>query len=133
MRLEMRRPRPVSLAAAFIAAAAVTLAAQDGFKLKSKVELVNVTATVSDDAGRFVSGLRQTDFTVYEDNEKQEIKFFSAERVPVSLGILLDSSGSMTPDKMESARAAINRFTQDLLEPEDELFLMSFSRSSHLL
>src|SRR6478672_7777827 len=117
MRLEMRRPRPAFLAAA-ITAAAVTLAAQDGFKLKSKVELVNVTATVSDDAGRFVSGLHQDDFTVYEDNEKQEIKFFSAERVPVSLGILLDSSGSMTPDKMDAARAAINRFAQDLLEPE---------------
>jgi len=127
------RPRPVFLSAAFIAAAAVTLAAQDGFKLKSKVELVNVTATVSDDSGRFISGLNQNDFTVYEDNEKQEIKFFSAERVPVSLGILLDSSGSMTPDKMESARAAINRFTQELLEPEDELFLMTFAKSAHLL
>src|SRR6188768_644376 len=127
------RPRPLYAAAAFIAAAAVSLTAQDGFKLKSKVELVNVTATVSDDSGRFIPGLRQTDFTIYEDNEKQEIKFFSADRVPVSLGILLDSSGSMTPDKMEAARAAINRFTQDLLEPEDELFLMTFSRSSHLL
>src|SRR3954451_6757058 len=133
MRLAMTRPGPGLLAAAFVAAAAATLVAQDGFKLKSKVELVNVTATVSDDSGRFVSGLSQGDFTIYEDNEKQEIKFFSADRVPVSLGILLDSSGSMTPDKMDAARAAINRFTQDLLDPDDELFLMSFSRSSHLL
>jgi Ca-activated chloride channel family protein len=129
----MRRPRPAFLAAAFVAVAAISLAAQDGFKLKSKVELVNVTATVSDDAGRFVPGLRQSDFTIYEDNEKQEIKFFSADRVPVSLGILLDTSGSMTPDKMDAARAAINRFAQDLLEPEDELFLMTFSRASHLV
>jgi len=133
MRLAMTRPRPVFLAAAFIAAAAVSLAAQDGFKLKSKVELINVTATVSDESGRFVPNLRQTDFTVYEDNEKQDVTFFSADRVPVSLGILLDSSGSMTPDKMDAARAAINRFTRDLLDPDDELFLMSFSRSSHLL
>src|SRR3954471_8181995 len=133
MRLDMTRPRPVCLAAAFIAAAAVSLAAQDGFKLKSKVELINVTATVSDESGRFVPNLRQTDFTVYEDNEKQDVTFFSADRVPVSLGILLDSSGSMTPDKMDAARAAINRFTRDLLDPDDELFLMSFSRSSHLL
>jgi len=133
MWLTMTRPGPGLLAAAFVAAAAATLVAQDGFKLKSKVELVNVTATVSDDSGRFVSGLSQGDFTIYEDNEKQEIKFFSADRVPVSLGILLDTSGSMTPDKMDYARAAINRFTQELLEPEDELFLMTFSRSSHLL
>jgi Ca-activated chloride channel homolog len=129
----MSRPRPALLVATLVAVAAVSLAAQDGFKLKSKVELVNVTATVSDEGGHFVPGLHQGDFTIYEDNEKQDIKFFSADRVPVSLGILLDSSGSMTPDKMESARAAINRFTQELLEPEDELFLMSFSRSSHLL
>jgi len=129
----MRRPRPVLVAVAIVAAAAVSLAAQDGFKLKSKVELVNVTATVSDDSGRFVPGLHQDDFTIYEDNEKQEIKFFSADRVPVSLGILLDTSGSMTPDKMDAARAAINRFAQDLLDPQDELFLMTFSRSSHLV
>ena len=60
----MTHPRPAFLAAAFIAAAAVSLAAQDGFKLKSKVELINVTATVSDDSGRFVAGLHQNDFTV---------------------------------------------------------------------
>src|SRR3954467_11076371 len=101
MRLAMTRPRPVFLAAALIAAAAVSLTAQDGFKLKSKVELVNVTATVSDEDGRFVPGLHEGDFTIYEDNEKQEIKFFSAERVPVSLGILLDSSLHKTPDHME--------------------------------
>jgi Ca-activated chloride channel family protein len=129
----MNRPRPVFIAAAFVAFAAVSLVAQDGFKLKSKVELVNVTATVSDVSGRFVPGLHQSDFTIYEDNEKQDIKFFSADRVPVSLGILLDTSGSMTPDKMDAARAAINRFAQDLLEPEDELFLMTFARSAHLV
>jgi Ca-activated chloride channel family protein len=123
----------VLIAAAVIAVATVSLAAQDGFRLKSTVELVNVTATVSDRDGRFVPGLRQDDFTIYEDNEKQEIKFFSAERVPVSLGILLDTSGSMTPDKMDAARSAINRFAQDLLEPEDELFLMTFSRTAHLI
>ena len=129
----MRSPGRVLVAAAFVAAAAVSLGAQDRFKLKSRVELINVTATVSDDSGRFVSGLRQADFTIYEDNERQEITHFSAERVPVSLGILLDVSGSMSPDKMESARAAINRFTQQLLEPEDELFLMAFSNAPDLL
>jgi Ca-activated chloride channel family protein len=124
----MRAP----IIAAFLAATVVTLGAQDGFRLKSRVELINVTATVSDDSGRFVSGLRQSDFTIYEDNEKQEITHFSADRVPVSLGILLDVSGSMSPDKMESARAAINRFTQELLDPGDELFLMTFSRAADL-
>ena len=129
----MKSPSRFLVAVTCIAGAVASLSAQDGFKLKSRVELINVTATVSDDSGRFVSGLKQNDFTIYEDNEKQEITHFNSERVPVSLGILLDVSGSMTPDKMESARAAINRFTQDLLEPQDELFFMVFSRTSHLM
>jgi Ca-activated chloride channel homolog len=129
----MRSPGRALVAAALVTAAVASLGAQDGFKLKSRVELINVTATVSDDSGRFVSGLRQGDFTIYEDNEKQEITHFSADRVPVSLGILLDVSGSMSPDKMDAARAAINRFTQQLLEPEDELFLMAFANSPDLL
>ena len=50
-----------------VTAAAVSVSAQDGFRFRSGVELVNVTATVTDDSGRFVSGLRKEDFTVYED------------------------------------------------------------------
>jgi Ca-activated chloride channel homolog len=129
----MRSPGRVLVVVALVAAAVASLGAQEGFRLKSRVELINVTATVSDDSGRFVSGLRQGDFTIYEDNEKQEITHFSAERVPVSLGILVDVSGSMSPEKMEAARAAINRFTQQLLEPADELFLMAFSNSPDLV
>jgi Ca-activated chloride channel family protein len=128
----MRSPSRALVIVALVAFAAISVSAQDGFRVKSRVDLVNVTATVSDDDGRFVSGLRKEDFTVYEDNEKQEISLFSADRVPVSLGILLDVSGSMTPDKMTSARAAIQRFTQDLLQPDDELFLMDFAAAAHL-
>ena len=129
----MRSPGRAFIVVALLASSVLSIEAQEGFRLKSRVELINVTATVSDDAGRFVSGLRQSDFTIYEDNEKQEISHFSAERVPVSLGILLDVSGSMSPDKMDAARAAINRFAQQLLEPEDELFLMAFSNTADLL
>jgi Ca-activated chloride channel homolog len=129
----MRSPGRALVVGAFLASTTFSIEAQEGFKLKSRVELINVTATVSDDSGRFVSGLRQSDFTIYEDNEKQEISHFSADRVPVSLGILLDVSGSMSPDKMDAARAAINRFAQQLLEPEDELFLMAFSNTADLL
>src|SRR5712691_9430381 len=74
---------------------------QDGaFRFKSGVELVNVTATVSDSSGRFVSGLRKEDFVVYEDDQPVELTHFSAERVPVSLGIALDTSGSMKGEKI---------------------------------
>ena len=107
--------------------AAVTLSAQDSFRFRSGVELINVTATVTDDNGRFVSALTKGDFTLYEDGKEQEITHFSSERVPVSLGILLDASGSMTPDKMSAARAAIDRFIFNLLGPEDELFFVEFA------
>ena len=105
----------------------------EGFRFKSGVELVNVTATVSDQDGHFVSGLTKDDFTVYEDGQRQEITNFSNERVPVSLGILLDTSGSMTPDKMSAARSAIDRFIYDLLGKDDELFFMQFASVPDLL
>ena len=117
---------------AAVAVAAVTVSAQDGFRFRSGVELINVTATVTDDTGRFVSSLQKGDFTLYEDGKQQEITHFSNERVPVSLGILLDASGSMTPDKMAAARAAIDRFIFDLLGPEDELFFVEFANVPRL-
>ena len=103
------------------------------FRFRSGVELINVTATVQDGAGRFVPGLRQDDFLVYEDGQPQTITHFSAERVPVSLGIVLDTSGSMVGDKIQSARRALDRFLYDLLDPEDEIFLYQFSDQPVLL
>jgi Ca-activated chloride channel family protein len=127
----------VSLVAAAVAVAGAQGSSQaqgdDGFRFKSGVELVNVTATVSDDTGRFVSGLTKDDFSVYDDGQPQEITQFSNERVPVSLGILLDTSGSMTPEKMSSARNAIDRFIYDLLGKDDELFFMQFASVPDLM
>jgi Ca-activated chloride channel family protein len=106
---------------------------QDGFTFKSGVELINVTATVTDRDGRFVSGLQKEDFTVLEEGRPQDVTHFSNERVPVSLGILLDASGSMTADKMSSARSAIDRFVYDLLDKDDELFFMQFANRPDLI
>ena len=79
---------------------------EDGaFRFKSGVELINVTTTVSDASGRFVSGLQKEDFAVYEDGQPVELTHFSAERVPVSLGIVLDTSGSMAGTKMREAQS----------------------------
>ena len=126
----------LAILAALVAAAVAMVGAQaqdDAFKFKSGVELVNVTATVSDDNGHFVTGLTKDDFTVSEDGQPQEIAQFSNERVPVSLGILLDTSGSMTPEKMSAARNAIDRFIYDLLGKDDELFFMQFASVPDLL
>jgi Ca-activated chloride channel family protein len=117
-----------------VSAAAVSVTAQssDGFRFRSGVELVNVTATVTDDSGRFVSGLRKEDFTVYDDGVRQDVAYFSSDRVPVSLGIVLDASGSMTSERMASAQAAIDRFIYKLLGEDDELFFMEFANAPRL-
>jgi VWFA-related protein len=106
---------------------------QEGFKFKSGVELVNVNVTVTDRTGRFVPGLTQEDFVVYDDSKPQEVTHFSAERVPVSLGIVLDTSGSMAGEKMASAKEALDRFLLDLLAPEDDVFLMRFGATAELV
>jgi len=103
------------------------------FRFRSGVELINVTATVSDRGGRFVGGLRREDFVVYEDDQLVEITQFSAERVPVSLGIALDTSGSMAGDKIHEAQGALDRFVDALLDRDDELFIYRFSNFPTLL
>ena len=129
----MRTHLPVALASAVLVAAAVAgAAAQEGFRFKSGVELINVTATVTDEDGRFVSGLAKEDFLLWDDKEAVEVSHFSNERVPVSLGIVLDTSASMTPDKMGSARGAIERF-MELLGPDDEMFLYRFANITQLV
>src|ERR1700730_16598577 len=82
----------------------------DGFRFKSGVELINVTATVSDSSGPFVPGLRKEALVGYEDDQPQEVTHFSAERVPVSLGITLDTSGSMAGAKINAAQNAAAPF-----------------------
>ena len=135
--------RPIaSIAAAIVVLVHLPLAspasAQDtdtptAFRFRSGVELINVSATVTDRRGHFVTTLDQDDFLVYDDGEPQRITHFSRERVPVSLGIVLDTSGSMEGERMSAARAALDRFLFDLLGPDDEVFLYRFSYEPRLV
>ena len=102
-------------------------------RFRSGIELINVNATVTDAEGRFVRGLGKDDFRIYQDDQPQDITHFSNERVPVSLGILLDTSSSMDDAKMAAARDALNRFLLELLGPEDEVFLYRFDSSPELV
>jgi Ca-activated chloride channel family protein len=106
---------------------------QDGFRFKSGVELINVSATVTDRTGRFASGLRKEDFLVWEDGKPVEVTHFSAERSPVSLGIVVDTSGSMQGEKWSAAVNAIDSFLQQLSDEEDEMFLYRFSAVAELV
>jgi Ca-activated chloride channel family protein len=121
------------LTSAIAASLVVPIAAQDGFRFRSTTELINVTATVTDGTGRFASNLRKEDFVVREDGQRQQISHFSSERVPVSLGLVVDVSGSMSGEKFRAAQSALNRFIYDLLAPEDEVFILSFSDQTDLV
>lgn len=119
------------------AAGAVLLAAPapqgQGFTFRSTTDLINVTVTVTDANGRFVPGLTREDFVVYEDGRPQTVTQFDSDRVPVSLGIALDTSGSMAGAKIQAAQAALNRFLFDLLGKQDEVFLYRFDSRPELV
>jgi VWFA-related protein len=104
-----------------------------GFRFKSGVELINVTATVTDRTGRFYSQLRKEDFLVYEDDKPVEVTHFSAERTPVSLGIVVDTSGSMAGEKWSQAVSSIDRFFRMMNDELDEFFLYRFSANADLV
>ena len=122
-----------ALAVSLHAAAPQERPTGDGFSFRTRVELINVSATVTDEHGRFVPNLREQDFSIYEDGTRQPVQQFDAERVPVSLGIALDTSGSMLGEKMAAARAALNRFLYDLLADQDEVFLYRFDAKPSLV
>jgi VWFA-related protein len=103
------------------------------FRFRTGVELINVNATVTDQSGRFVPGLTKDDFHVYDDEQLVTVSHFNSERVPVSLGIVLDTSGSMDGEKMYAARQALDRFLFQLLNPDDEVFLYRFDNAPELV
>jgi Ca-activated chloride channel homolog len=96
---------------------------------RSRIIAIPVTVTVTDGQGRLITGLTRDDFEVYEDGRREPITQFTGQRVPVSLGILLDASDSMRGEAIVDARGALDRFVGDLLEPEDEAFVATFNHS----
>lgn len=95
-------------------------------------DLVTLTVTVTDNYGRYVSGLNKNAFTVFEDKQPQEITFFSDDDAPVSVGIVFDRTGSMGGDKIRRAREALAHFIQTSHDA-DEYFLIAFNTSVQLL
>jgi Ca-activated chloride channel family protein len=93
--------------------------------LKVAVDLVLVPVTITDPMNRLVTGLEKENFELYEGNSKEEIKSFSSEDAPVSLGVIFDSSGSMA-SKIERAKDAVVEFFKTA-NPQDEFFMITFS------
>jgi Ca-activated chloride channel family protein len=95
------------------------------------VDLVLVPATVTDPLNRLVTGLERTNFEVFENGERQEIRHFSTEDAPLSLGVIFDMSGSMS-NKIEKSREAVVEFFRTA-NPQDEFFMVAFSETPELL
>jgi Ca-activated chloride channel homolog len=89
------------------------------------VNLVLVNVTVTDDWNRIVTGLEKENFSVLEGSEVQEVKHFSSEDAPISLGVIFDMSGSMN-DKIMKAREAVIEFFKTA-NPQDEFFMITFN------
>ncbi len=95
------------------------------YAIRTNVDLVVLRATVRDHAGAPVAGLGKDDFQVYEDKTLQQIEFFSHEDVPVTVGLVIDNSGSMKAKRSDVINAAL-AFAHSS-NPEDEVFVVNFN------
>ncbi len=99
-----------------------------GDVFRSGIDLVQMSATVVDADGRLVGDLQREDFEVFEDGERQTVTHFTRDRVPLSVGVVLDISDSMYGQRIDDARLALDRFL-GLLDPEDEVFIIVFNHT----
>jgi Ca-activated chloride channel homolog len=101
-------------------------------QLRTQPGYAQATVTVTDRSGTHITDLTKDDFRLYEDGQQRPIEFFRKDlNAPVSVGIIVDTSGSMEP-KIPQARAAIAEFIRNL-NPRDDVFLFAFSDSPFLL
>src|SRR5215469_18620953 len=104
-----------------------------GPALKRTVNLVNLCATVRDKNKRIVGDLKQEDFKVFEDNQEQKIAFFSKEvTLPITLGLLIDTSGS-EQNRLGAEQEAASRFLERVMRKGDEAMVISFDLDVDLL
>ena len=97
----------------------------DPYTIRVSVDMVVLHATVRNHKGTPVSGLAEGDFQVYEDGVLQEIKYFSHEDIPVTVGLVVDNSGSMRPKRPEVIAAAL-AFARSS-NPQDQMFVINFN------
>lgn len=95
-------------------------------------DLISFNVSVTDLAGRAVTGLSKNNFSIYDNKVLQEIYFFSDDDVPVSVSIVFDTSGSMSDRKIIQAKEALARFIKTSKE-QDEFFLVDFNTQPRLL
>src|ERR1700730_11725135 len=112
---------------------ALPVLAQDT-QFSTSVNVVNVLATVSDKQGKIIHDLAQDEFTIQEDGRPQSIRYFSQQSdLPLTLGLLLDTSGSQTRVLDRERNASYEFFEHILREDKDKAFLIHFDREVELL
>jgi Ca-activated chloride channel family protein len=94
-------------------------------RLRVDVNLVQVPTSVTDPMNRLVTGLEKENFSVTDDNVPQTIRYFSSQDAPITIGVVLDLSGSMT-SKFTRARKALTEFLRTS-NPQDEFFVVGFN------
>ncbi len=99
--------------------------------IRVDVDLVVVKVTVTDPLNRYVTGLNQEHFKLYENGVEQTVTHFAHEDAPISLGVVLDSSGSMK-EHVISARNSVVRFLENGTR-QDEFFLIAFNHQTALV
>ena len=97
------------------------------YRISSEVDLVLLDVSVKDARGGFVSGLEKSAFKVFEDKQEKPIRVFASQDVPVTVGLVVDNSGSVRPKKPEIVTAALTFVTQS--HPKDETFIVNFNDS----
>src|SRR5687767_1616283 len=100
------------------------------FTIAVDVDLVVFNVVVTDRKGNHVPGLKAGDFKISEENRLQDIKLFSAEDSPASVGLIIDNSGSMREKHAEVVRAALT--FAGASGPEDEIFIVRFNEKVSL-
>jgi Ca-activated chloride channel homolog len=103
---------------------------KDGFIIHSVVQNVTLPVTVVDERRRLVTDLKPANFTVYEDGQPQQIVDFRREDIPVSIGILVDNSGSMREKRQKVATAVLNLIKSS--NPSDEVAIVNFNDEPYL-
>jgi Ca-activated chloride channel homolog len=106
------------------------LQASQSHSIKANVDLVVLHVTVTDQAGQFISGLKASDFRVLEDKVEQRISVFSRDDIPVTMGLVIDNSGSMR-EKRAQVNAAAMTFVRTS-NPQDEAFVVNFNDEYYL-
>src|SRR5215470_6347053 len=103
---------------------------QPGASIKVDVNLVVLHTTVLDDRGKFVDGLKQENFRVLEDKAEQKLSVFKREDIPVTMGLVIDNSGSMRDKRPRVNEAAITLIQTS--NPNDEAFVVNFNDDYYL-